>query len=258
MTKNILPLAGFFVALAAQIALWSHYKAVKPDFIVVPEPPSLRSAEAYSLGDKQFYFRRLAFTLQNAGDTFGRFTALKDYNYAKLAEWFALMDALDRRSEAVPTMAGYYYSQSQNAADAQYIVDYLVAHVKRNADIPEKKWWWLIQAIYLANHRLNDTQQALKIAYMLQDFPAGSVPIWAKQMPAFIHEQLGENEAALRIMEMAFKEYSEKDNISPGEVNFIQHFIRNRIAALPETGKFDKNIDDYRAKRKLAPYPETP
>ncbi|MET0155377.1 MAG: hypothetical protein ABW189_04650 [Rickettsiales bacterium] len=253
---HLASLMGFFAALAAQVALWNRYKAEKPDFIVVPEPPSLRSVEAYSLGDKELYFRKLVFTLQNAGDTFGRFTALREYDYAKLSEWFTLADALDKRSEATPTMAGYYYSQTQNVPDTQYVVDYLVAHVKRNADAPEKKWWWLVQAIYLAEHRLNDTKQALNIAYMLEDFPASAVPIWAKQMPAFLHEKRGENEAALRIMDMAFKQYSENDHISEGELNFIQNFIRNRIEALPDSGTLDKNVDAYRAKRGLGAYPE--
>ena len=256
--KTALPLLGFLVALALHVGLWAHNRTTKPDFIVVPEPPSVQSAKAYGLGDDQLYFRRLAFTLQNAGDTFGRFTALKDYDYAKLEQWFHLMDALDKRSDMVPTMAGYYYSQSQNVSDVQYIINYLVAHVERNLDIPEKQWWWLVQAVYLANHRLKDRQQALDISYKILDFPADAVPIWAKQMPAFLHEDMGESEAAFRIMQSAYQEYSEKDNISAGELNFIQHFLRNRIAPVSETPDLERDIERYREKRGLGVYPEMP
>jgi hypothetical protein len=96
-----------YACLALQIALWTQTKQYKPDLAIVPDVPSPLSIKAISLGDEQFYFRHLAFTLQNAGDTFGRFTALREYNYNKLYHWFSLLDSLDSRSHFVPSLAGY-------------------------------------------------------------------------------------------------------------------------------------------------------
>jgi hypothetical protein len=251
MTQKAPPyeLIGFLIALCLQAALWTRFKTERPDFVIVPEPPSLRSVEAYSLGDAEFYFRVASFNLQNAGDTFGRFTALKEYSYAKLYDWFMLMDALDRRSDAVPTMAGYYYSQTQNVPDVQYVVDYLVGHVDRNPDLISRKWIWLTQAVYLANHRLNDTAQALKIAYKLRDLPTTDIPMWAKQMPAFIEERLGDYEEAYRIMDAVFEEYKGKKDISEGELNFLRHFLDERIKRPQEKGGLSEKIEEYREKR---------
>lgn len=220
----------FFIFLVAQIVCWNTFKHVRPDFIIVPEPPSKRSTMAFSLGDDQFYFRKLAFTLQNAGDTFGRFTALKDYDYSKLQQWFFLADMLDPVSSTVPVMAGYYYSQTQFAPDTRYVVDYLVLHAERD---PAHKWWWLAQASHLANYRLDDKPLAADIAEKITAIPYADnpdIPLWARQLPAFIYEKTGEFEESLRIIDMVNQDLeSSGRQLSDGELNFLRHFVINRI-----------------------------
>ncbi len=87
-----------------------------------------------------FIFRNFAFKIQNAGDSWGRFTALKHYNYQKLQGWFYLLDELDSQSNFIPSLASYYYSQTQNPEDTIYIIEYLRDHA--NKDL-RNKWWWL-------------------------------------------------------------------------------------------------------------------
>ena len=195
---------------------------------VVPTLPTAHMIAAFSFGDSQLLFRAFAFRLQNAGDTFGRNTPLRDYNYAMLEQWFLLLDRLDARSSFAPSIAAYYFSQSQEPKrDLPYIIRYLDAAYDRD---PAKRWWWLSQAVYLANHRLGDKQLALRLAYKLGTTPA-DVPLWARQMPAFIHEQMGEKEQALVIIQNILKD---QKNIPDGELRFMEYFIRDRLKAANE------------------------
>lgn len=223
-------LVFFSLLLVLQIALWFQLRPLRPNLAVVPPLPTERMVKALSFGDTQLYFRLVAFRLQNAGDTFGRNTPLKNYNYADLERWFLLLDNLDARSQFVPSLAGYYFSQSQEAKrDVPYIIRYLEQHYDRD---PQAKWWWLNHAIYLANYRLKDKDLALRLAYKLGTSPA-NVPLWARQMPAFIHEQRGEKEQAYAIIQNILKT---QHDLSDDELRFMNIFLKDRLKML-QSGK---------------------
>lgn len=215
-----------YVMLTLQVLLWTQTKQYLPDFTIVPEVPSKQTVAAMSLGDEEFYFRSLAYTLQNSGDTFGRFTALYKYDYKKLYNWFKVLDTLDSKSNFIPSLASYYYSQTQYKPDVIYIVKYLDEHASKDL---YNKWWWMSQAIYLANHKLQDSDLALTLAKKLASTPRDDVPLWVKQMPAFIHEKRGEEEEALIIIENILKNI---ENIDQGELNFMQYFVFERLQKL--------------------------
>lgn len=82
----------------------------------------------------------------------------------------------------------------------------------------------------MANHKLNDSALALEISKPL--LYAQDVPLWVNQLPAFIYESRGEFDAALSIMDHIKENV---DDIKPGELNFIQHFIEERIGALEKS-----------------------
>jgi hypothetical protein len=178
-----------------------------------------------TFGDDEFYFRVLAFNMQNYGDTFGRFTALKKYDFNKLSLWFGLLDELDPKSDIVPAMATYYFSQTQNTPDVRYVVDYLYTHSTRDVG---KKWWWLVQAIYLSMHKLEDKDLALKVSAPLVN---KDVPAWAQQMAAVVREKRGEFEDALQIMETI---KNNAKTIDDKDLKYMSYFIKERI------GKLDK------------------
>ncbi|NBO18205.1 MAG: hypothetical protein EBV03_03075 [Proteobacteria bacterium] len=214
---------------AAQVGFWAETHHIEPDMGIVPEVPSRKTLHALTFGDDQFYFRIMAFTLQNAGDTFGRFTALRYYDFNKLYHWFTLLDELDARSNMIASMATYYYAQTQNTPDVRYIVDYLYEHATRDV---EHKWWWLLQSIYLAMHKLNDTDLALKVAQPLQN---EHVPVWARQMTAVVYEKRGEMDDALRIMETIRDNAKE---IPESDLNFMTYFVKERLKKLEKSKEF--------------------
>lgn len=209
----------FFALL--QAGFWNMARGKLPDLGIVPDVPGKVAVKALSFGDEQFYFRILALDLQNAGDTFGRFTELYKYDFRKLYAWFTLLDTLDNQSDYVPFLASYYFSQTQNVPDVRYVVDYLYEH---SADRPDKKYWWLAQAAYLADHKLKDKDLALKMAAPLEH--ADSAPFWIRQLPAFVHERRGEMDDAYRIIKHI---EDNTQNIPPAELRFMTYFVKERL-----------------------------
>ncbi len=209
---------------------------LKPIVYVVPPVPNKYLVKALSLGDKEFYFRVLALKIQNAGDTFGRFTPLKNYNYEELYKWFNLLDTLNFESRMIPSIASYYYSQTQNKPDSIYIAKYLDEHASVDID---KYWWWMVQAINIAQNILLDNELALKLAYKLSKNEAKNAPLWTKQMPAFLHAKMGQDCEAFFIINQLLQEHaSGKREIKPEEMDFMNHFIKTRLSDL-KNKKFD-------------------
>jgi hypothetical protein len=216
-------------ALLLQVGYWYKTKDIEPDFTIVPDVPGKAAFHALTFGDDEFFFRVFSFNIQNAGDTFGRFTALRYYDFNKLYHWFNLLDELDNRSNMIPAMATYYFSQTQNTADVRYIVDYLYQHSTRDV---EHKWWWLLQSIYLSMHKLNDLDLAIKVAKPLQN---DKVPVWARQMTAVVYDKRGEVDDALRIME-TIKE-NVKD-IPDSDLQYMTYFVKERAKHLGKSNTF--------------------
>jgi hypothetical protein len=221
----------FFIAL--QLGYWCETKDIKPDMGIVPDVPGKQALHALTFGDDEFYFRVLAFTLQNAGDTFGRFTALRYYDFNKLYHWFNLLDELDAKSNMVPSMATYYFAQTQNTEDVRYVVDYLYTHATR--DVPHK-WWWLMQAIYLAQHKLNDMDLALKVSKPLVN---DQVPLFAQEMAAVVREKRGEMDDALAIMDTIQAHAKE---IPDADLKYMTYFVKERLKRADELKEM-KNLN---------------
>lgn len=188
---------------------------------IVPDVPGKTAVKALSFGDEEFYFRLLSYDIQNAGDTFGRFTELYKYDFKKLYAWFTLLDSLNNTSDYMPFIASYYFSQTQHTEDNKYIVDYLYEHSKDN---PDKNYWWLGQAVYIAQHKLGNKDLALKVAKPLEQ--STTAPFWARQLPAFVLESRGEMDAAGKIMENIIKN---SKNIPDNEWRFMKYFMDERL-----------------------------
>jgi len=231
-------LGAFLLALGAQGAFWNHSRGVMPEMGIVPAVPGERTVRALSFGDEEAFFRLLALNIQSSGDTFGRFTALYKYDFNKLYHWFRLLDGLDNESNYLPSMATYYFSQSQNRDDVRYIVDYLDEYTEGRA---KEKWWWVAQASYLASHKLGDSARALELANRLRG--VRGIPMWAQQLAAFVHEERGEFGDALGIIQEILKN---PEDYSQGELNFMRYFIDERLGKMKEV---EAELDEIQAQK---------
>ena len=216
-------LAAVLVALSLQAAFWWQTRDLRAGWEGVPPAPSTEVAKALAMGDGQFLYRAATFVLQNMGDEGGDVTPLRDYDYQRLGQWFSLLDRFDPISEYLPVLVGYYYSQSQERNDVRVVISFL-AHIAIRD--PGRNWRWMAHAIYLARHRVKDMNLALSLAYRMAAFDSPEIPIWAKQMPAFVLAEVGEKEAARDLMEAILDSQTDLD---AEEIDFMRNFISTRL-----------------------------
>jgi hypothetical protein len=220
----------FILIFICQVFFWRISEKYRVNYDIVPPAPSRHLVKATSFGDEEFLFRILALRLQNSGDIFAGFVSLKKYDYSRIYDWMTILDKLNFESRIIPSLASYYYSQSSILEHKNYILKYLDEHSSRDID---KNWWWLFQATFIAKKDLNDLDKALYFAQKLAKNEAKEAPLWTKQMPAFISEKKGDGCMALKVIKNLIDESeSGKRQISAEEMNFMRHFINNRLSKL--------------------------
>ncbi len=219
------------VAVVCNIALWLVTHRDQPRWPNVPPAPGEGAASALGLGDTQFAYRTLSLPLQIMGNESGLSTPLYLYDYNRLGRWFDILDELDPVSSYVPYIAGYYFGSTQKPKEQlSPVVDYL-ARVGVRREIG--KWHFLVHAIYLAQHRMEDVPRALDLARTLAELPQ-DMPYWTRQMPAIVSAASGDKDAAVKIMRAtlaATLAESKKAGVAPDpvEVGFMIEFICTRM-----------------------------
>ncbi len=245
--RNVSMAALFFLGL--NFLFWIGSSDIYARWDGVPPVPTRDGALMMTLGDSEFSYRFGAITLQNLGDTGGQTTPLKDYDYQALKGWFWLLNDLDPASDDVPMLAAYYFGATRSPKDAAVLVDYLGKIGQNEAG---SKWRWLVQAIFMARHRMNNLQVALDLAYKLAKMnPAGdTLPEWARQMPAFVLKEQGDRQAARKVVEDLLLS---SQNFHPNEVNFMKSYLMEQLGVDP------KEVDQIirmRGKREETPLPQ--
>jgi len=242
MKLNKIYIAILFIFFSLQYAFWygfsentllSGTRFVKPNITIVPNVPSETEVNILSLGDKQLYFRLLALKIQNAGDYYGEFTSVNNYDFNKLYRWFKILDGLYNESNFVPSLASYIYSNARDKENLRYLVKYLEEFSQYNLT---KNWWWLSQAVYIANFKMKDVDLALDMSYNLSKVE-GDIPMWARQMPAILLLSKGEEEASFKIVKSILDNI---DSIDERDAGFLLFFIKERL----KKSNFDKSIID--------------
>lgn len=214
---NVL-LIGF--ALGQATLSWS-IRDVRPTLGILPDLPQAQAAEALAFGDKQFLYRYLALTLQNAGDNGGRVTPLKNYDYEKVVAWLRLLDGLDHNSHWVIAMANGYFGQTQTIEDVEPIVRFMQDNV---AYKPELKWPWLVNAIHLSRHRLKSDWLALDVARQLATYDYPNMNAASLQMPALVLDDLQQFESAKYEIEALLRR--DDRTFMPEEAAWMESFVR--------------------------------
>lgn len=228
----------FMLFFGLQFVFWQKTHDIKPDFELLEAAPSPASLKFQALGDDEFLYRILATKIQNAGDIFAGFVALKHYDYERLYDWFMALDRLNYNTNMTPALASYIYGSTKNPQKLRIIIDYLVKHGQNDL---KNNWWWLFQGIYHASNVLRDDDLALEIAYILSENEDENAPLWTRQMPAFIHAKKGDGCAAFGIIKKIIDDANAKGTkIGAEEQNFMRYFINNRLKRL-KNNKFDPN-----------------
>jgi hypothetical protein len=227
-------LSLFFALLAANIMVWQGLRHEQAAWGNVPPVPAKSTASFFVLGDKEFAYRATGVMLQNLGDVGGRVTSWEKYDYKRLGQWFFLADSLDPKSNFVPMLAAYYFSTTKVKEDLTPVIDYLAAIGRRPGG---ENWRWLGQAAFIARFQQHNFPRALELANELSRLDVPDMPLWAKQMPAFVQLAEGDKEASFVFAVKLLQEQGGK--MQRAEVNFLTDFICNRTIERARTEKLE-------------------
>lgn len=220
----------FVIFFFLQLFFWLRTEDVKAEYEVVPNVPNKYVVSVISLGDREFLFRALGERLQNSGDVFAGFVALKNYNYPLLYQWFTMLDGLNEKSNFIPALASYYYAQTQNTKDTIHVINYLDEHSSKDIDA---NWWWMYQAVMIAKKDLRDNNKALELAYKLSKNNSVKAPVWTKEFPAFIHSAMGDDCLAFKITEKVLHDNeSGARKLDATEIKMMDYFFNSQITKL--------------------------
>lgn len=219
-------LALLVMTVLAQVA----WQAAKPrpsaSAAALAAPAPLAAMRAASLGEPIALAQLLVLYLQAFDNQPGISVPFKDLVYPRVIDWLETILGLDPITEYPLMMASQLYAQVPDADKQRLMFDFV--HRKFLQD-PNRRWRWLAHCAILAKHRLNDRALALKYAEDITrhaDMASG----WARQMPVFILEDMGETESA-RILLGGL--------LANGEVTDAaeMHFLSQRLQQLENAEK---------------------
>jgi hypothetical protein len=212
------------VLIAAAVAhgafAWANRER-RPDMIVLESPPGAVARTVLSFGDAQFLYRYWSAHLQNAGDTGGRATPLRDYNYDDVVGWLRALQALDKDSHQHSFLAAHYFAQTPNLVDTRRIIDFMIADVALS---PARKWYWLTYGMTTAQKKLNDLDYALAISRQLASYDFPDMDGYNYMFPAIFLERMQRYDEArgeiARVLE------SKKHRLGPPHLAWVEDFTQ--------------------------------
>jgi hypothetical protein len=191
-------LATLMVALAAQVAVRSGAPAPALHAEDLASPPGAAVLRLASLGEPIALAKIMMLYLQSADYRAGDPMPYRDLDYGHVEAWLDRILTLDPAGQYPLLAASRIYAEVPDSAKQRQMLEF----VRRSflAD-PERRWPWLAHATILAKHRLHDLPLALRYADTLERNVSGNaVPPWARQMRAFILEDMDELEAARAVI----------------------------------------------------------
>jgi hypothetical protein len=206
------------VAVLHAVFMWSN-RGRRPELAVIDPPPTAAAAQALSFGDSQFLYRYWALDLQNDGDTGGRATPMRDYDYDNVLGWLKSLQALDPRAQHHVFLATRYFSQTPHSADIRRLVDFIVDDVAR---APARKWYWLTQAEEMAEYKLKDLPYALAIAETAAGYDFPEMPSWIWLFPAVLLQKEGRPADASAVIDRVRRE--KHNRLEPETLHWMKDF----------------------------------
>ena len=186
--------ALFIGSLSAQL-VWStlqsppHARAQD-----LPMPPTLNVLRAASLGENAALGKLVMLWLQAFDYQAGTRVPFRQLDYDRLIAWLDRVVSLDPAGQYPLLTAARIYAEISDPPKQRSMLAFLS---RRFAEAPNERWPWLAHATVIAKHQLKDLSLALTYAGQIREHATGpSVPHWARQMEAFILEDMNELEAA--------------------------------------------------------------
>lgn len=196
----------------------------------LPHPPSPAWVRVASLDEPIAAAGLVAVWLQSFDERAGRSLPLSGLDYDRLEGWLDLLLALDARGDTPLVLASHVYAQVADAGKSRRMLDWTYRAFLAD---PKRRWRFAAHAALAARYRLHDLALALRYARGLaQHATEPDLPHWARQMPAWILQEMGELEAAR--MELAGW-LASPDVTDPNERRFLAARLEEIERALSES-----------------------
>jgi hypothetical protein len=190
-------LAILVLALAAHLIVADFSRAQRAGLENLPPAPNVLYLRASSFGDpiplaKLMMLYVQAFDLQAANPI-----PFRDMDYDNLITWLRAVLLLDPVGQYPLFTASRLYAIVPDQVRSRKMLEFIYTEFFKD---PNRRWPWLADAAVIAKHQLKDLPLAQRFAAAVQEKATSpDLPLWAKQMNAFILEDMDELEQA-RVM----------------------------------------------------------
>ena len=220
------------LGLAAQVGL----KAAAPRPVAsaedLPPAPGIAALRLASFGEPVALAKALMLYLQAYDYQSGSRVPYRDLDYDRLEAWLGRMLELDPQGQYPLLAASRLYAEVPVEAKQRSMLEFVYREFLLD---PNRRWPWLAHATVIAKHRLHDLPLALRYAQAIQRHAtAADVPLWAKQMEAFMLEDMNELEAARLVIGGYLQSGQVKD---PAELRFLDERLRELEARASPASK---------------------
>ncbi|MEC9341155.1 MAG: hypothetical protein VX663_06710 [Pseudomonadota bacterium] len=160
---------------------------------------------------------------------------IADLDYGRVVEWLELAQRLDPRSRYPTLVAASVYAPVGTLEQARVMMEFVESIFLRD---PSNRWDALARVALLARYRFGNLPIALEYATSLAEHTApGMAPPWARQLPLFLLRDMGEQQAALALLEALILEGALSD---PAEIRFLLERI-----GVPDTSEAFSRPEGY-------------
>lgn len=220
-------LAVLAAALIGQASFSSWQPVDFPQASDLPAPPGMSSLRLASFGDPIPLAKLLMLYLQAFDYRAGSVTPYRSLDYEVVQRWLSRILRLDPAGQYPLLAASRLYAEVPEEAKARKMLDFVYEQFLLD---PQRRWPWLAHAAVIAKHRLQDLPLARRYAAAIQLHATGpGVPLWARQMEAFILEDMNELETA-QIMIGGF--LASGSVTDPAEARFLEQRLHEIEARL--------------------------
>lgn len=209
--------AALFACLAAQVGLQALRPPPPASAQDLPPAPQAAALRVASLGEPAAAARLAMLYVQAFDLGAGNALPYRRLDYSRLRDWLRAILDTDPRSNYPLFVAARVYAEVEDPARCRTMLEFI--H-RAFLEDPNRRWPSLAHAALLARHKLHDLPLARRYAADVQRLTTDpTIPLWAKQMEAFILEDMGELQAA-RVMLGGLLASGRLED--PGERRFLQ------------------------------------
>jgi hypothetical protein len=203
--------------LGANVVFQRQCPPAAPDVDYLDDPPSLAMIRATTLGEDVLAGYLVTLYVQNFDVHLGRATPLAAIDRASVIRWFDLATSLDPGTGYPLLLAARHFAETGTPAQRRIMLDWVY---QRFEEQPNQRWPWLVHALFVARHVLNDYSLAERYAAALRTQVSDpKAPSWVGQMELLLRADRGQAEDAKAILGALI---AAGEIRSPAELRFLE------------------------------------